>query len=392
MPRTYGPHLPEAATATETADPIPRTLAEFAYAEGRVPDAHDMAEETGARAESPSDLAYATPEIAATPDAMGGHMVKRMNQLNRQDAADGFGLGGSDVGVHYAHNYERWYSDRWKEEYRYGHQGSGKFVQPYEANAFMTFQLKEGQSASEGIQDWLKGLTIAECLTSVLAIELETVRATVGNKKFDFMFGSSDPAVDKAVTDRGSRLMVSPRGSSARAFQQATELANMADRGEAITEEQKDKLLKPGDWYYFYNYSTYLLKHPGGAWQGENALYMGKDDAGQRLWSGFGASNVSDEHMEDQMVSSYNQSRTARDEKVLDDRGLRNPDGTYSDKAYDPTSGVFPERITRAELKSDPGYTFPGRGPRKAGFLAQAGSELNTTMLQQIVKTPESAL
>ena len=50
--------------------------------------------------------------------------------------------------------------------------------------------------------------------------------------------------------------------------------------GEYFAMELDDTLI-PGQWYYFYNHPKYLLKHPGGAWQGENSIYMGRDKDGK---------------------------------------------------------------------------------------------------------------
>ncbi len=45
-----------------------------------------------------------------------------------------------------------------------------------------------------------------------------------------------------------------------------------------------DSDIKPGDRYYWKNHRDYKFKHPGGAFQGEWAMYQGDDQ-----WSGFGA-------------------------------------------------------------------------------------------------------
>src|SRR6185295_5816167 len=117
-----------------------------------------------------------------------------------------------------------------------------------------------------------------------------------------------------------------------------------------VTDEEKEKLLKPGEWYYFYNHPKYLLKHPGGAWQGENSLYMGKNSAGQRLWAGLGASNVSEDAMYAEMVSAYNAPRDKNDEREMKEQGIKKEDGTYADPTYDPASGNFADTIDRDKV------------------------------------------
>src|SRR5439155_7438188 len=111
--------------------------------------------------------------------------------------------------------------------------------------------------------------------------------------------------------------------------------------GGNVSDADLDKGLQAGQWYYFYNHPKYLLKHPGGAWQGENSLYMGKK-GGERMWSGLGASNVSESGMFAEMVSAYNAPRDSNDERAMIEMGVKTADGTYSDSRYDPKGGDVP--------------------------------------------------
>src|SRR6185295_17223590 len=118
------------------------------------------------------------------------------------------------------------------------------------------------------------------------------------------------------------RLVVKPGtdGTPVGPMMKSTELAQVSrgagrdQRTGSATEEEKESLLIPGQWYYFYNHPKYLLKHPGGAWQGENSLYMGKNSSGERTWAGMGASNMTEDGMLDEMVSAYNLARDDADE------------------------------------------------------------------------------
>ncbi|AFZ22999.1 hypothetical protein Cylst_0670 [Cylindrospermum stagnale PCC 7417] len=65
-----------------------------------------------------------------------------------------------------------------------------------------------------------------------------------------------------------------------------TDASAKGEQGKA-----NNRPVKIGEWYYFYNHPKYLLKHPAGEWQGENSIYMGKDDKGTQLWSGLGTVN-----------------------------------------------------------------------------------------------------
>lgn len=365
---------PQPATPMPEA-PVAADHAAIAHAAGPVP-APAAAPAGPGRGRSASELAYETPEIDASEQAMGDAMVKRMNQANGLDG----GKYDLDHGIHYSYNFEyecqqAGKPELWKDEYRYGYNASGHWQNPSETGGFMDFRLKKGHSASKAIQAWLGGLTVAECLTSVIAMQFDTVRRAIGDHKFDKHFGSADEAEDKAVGDH-DRLRIATNGTPMDQLTKATELATLSATRDPqvgrVTDEEKDKLLKPGQWYYFYNHPKYLLKHPGGAWQGENSLYMGKNGSGERLWAGLGASNKTEDEMVAEMVSAYNGRRDKEDERAMKERGAKKDDGTYADSKYDPAGNEFKEKVTREEILNDPSYEIDGV-TRKGGFLPIAG-------------------
>jgi hypothetical protein len=331
------------------------------------------------------------PEIEATPEAMGEHVVNEMHKANLDE-----GFGGQydlEHGIHYSYNFKyecesSGQAKKWKDEYRWGYNASGHFKNPQETGGFMDFQLKKGHSASAGIKAWLGGLTVAECLTSVFAMEYEALRAAVGDEKFDQTFGSTDPQQDKAIEQSGNRLRIAPNGATPISqFMQSTKAAELANDGThkdgVLSSKELDDTLVPGQWYYFYNHPKYLLKHPGGAWQGENSIYMGRDDQGRRLWAGLGATNKTEETMVDEMVSAYGGARDEEDERTMKERHIKNDDGTYNDKKYDPTSGEFKNKVTKAEILGDAPYSIDGT-ERHGGFLAVAGQQLDPAAVKHL--------
>ncbi len=329
------------------------------------------------------------PEIDATDEAMGKNMVHEMNLVNGEDG------GQYDLthGVKYSYNRERELKranrmDLWKDEYRYGHHYGDEFINPWEQGAFMKFDLKPGKSASAGIKAWLAGVTVAECNSAVVAMQINTFRKAIGDKKFDAQFGSADPTIDKGVT---RRLVIKPGtdGTPVDGMVDATELAKKSVDGPGrdpntgtASDEEKEALLKPGEWYYFYNHPKYLLKHPGGAWQGENSLYMGKNAKGERLWAGMGATDKTETTMVDEMVSAYNAPRDGEDARAIKDQQLQGPDGKWRDKKYDPAGGVFPDTVDANQILNDPPYSDIDGTTRKGGFLPIAGMSLNPSKVK----------
>jgi hypothetical protein len=388
--RTQIERLPEQPTADST--PV-HTSSSLVADSGRIaPTTHV----TSSSAPSASSRAFGGPEIAATPQAIGGHTVESMNKAN--------GIGGQydlSHGIHYSYSFkdqciEAKRTDLWKDDYEYGYNSSGMFLNPKENGGFMDFQLKPGKSASKAIKAWLGGLTIAECLTSVFAMEFESVRAAIGDEKFDSIFGSENATIDRSVEQSGHRMRITPQRekngpnlSTIRSFLKSTKIADMGRDGvhpNGVSSKEMDENLIPGHWYYFCNHPKYLLKHPGGAWQGENSLYMGRNEDGERTWSGLGASNKTESHMFAAMVVAYNNPRGEHDEKAMKRSGVMGDDGKYSTapaskhaaaaSAYNPTNGVFKDTIESSDVLSDPAYTI-GDTTRKGGFLAGSGMEID---------------
>jgi hypothetical protein len=220
----------------------------------------------------------------------------------------------------------------------------------------------------------------------VVALEIDALRAAIGDNKFDKMFGSTDAKEDAAIPAQ-NRMHVKAgiAGTPVANYMKSTAVADEAKANGGqfgkVEDARLDKELVPGQWYYFYNHPKYLLKHPGGAWQGENSIYMGKNEAGERLWSGLGATATEDA-MVDEMVRAYNAERNDYDHRMMKERGIEGADGTYTDRLYDPKSGVFPDKVTKKDILNAQPFAVGGT-ERKGGFLATAGMELDEKRVQK---------
>src|SRR5947209_2143804 len=128
------------------------------------------------------------PEIAATDEALGQKVKEDMDALN-------LGPRSVDFGVWYPANYKEAYPDRWKDDYWKGFADPTYFEK---IGDFMDWRLLPGKNASAALKSWLKGLTIAECNSSLVAIEIDTLRAAIGDEKFDDHFGSVGKVIPEA--------------------------------------------------------------------------------------------------------------------------------------------------------------------------------------------------
>lgn len=301
------------------------------------------------------EAARKTPEIPATERAIGEHIVAGMARAN-------LGGGDPDSGIHYSHNYEAFFPDRFRKSHWDGY-AKAKY---WERTGFMTWRLKPGVSASEGLKAWLEGRTIAECLTTIQAIQTDALRAAVSDANFDKRFGEKGKN-----TPEWKRLVIGPGVSSVSEYMTGT-----GNKRGRIGHRN----VKAGEHYYFYNHPKYLLKHPGGAWQGENAVFDGEVD-GEQTWSGFGASNVTEDGMYAEMVAAYNQPRDARDIEVLEEMFGKDRDDWPEEYLED--SGSFPKRITVKDVLTSKPYALDGV-TRKGGFIGSSGWKLDLERVKEL--------
>jgi hypothetical protein len=204
--------------------------------------------------------------------------------------------GTADTGVHYPFNYRANYAARWQEDYANGYANAAYFQR---TAAPSTWDLRPGQRASQAIQAWLTGLTIAECASTLVAIQLDGARRTLGDAEFDRRFGPA--AADVAPTVQ--RLHISG------------DISECLPEGwltGAGTDENGGPILAVGAKYFFGNHSAYNRKHPDGFFQGENCVHMGN---GQ--WSGFGVENHTTAEMYALMRDQYNLARTEGDYRLI---------------------------------------------------------------------------
>jgi Putative peptidoglycan binding domain/Protein-glutamine gamma-glutamyltransferase len=325
------------------------------------------------------DEAYQPPEIDADEDALGEHVKEKMDQMNNQPAT-------ADSGVHYHYNYRADHPDRYKPDMATGYADPSLL----DKEGHMTWRVKPKTSASAAIQSWLRGLTVAECYTAMIVAEYDAVRAAVGDEKFDETFGSTDRVMPKE-----KRLLIRPWSENAK-----SQVEGLLKRTDASTSgasgSENDRPAKVGEWYYFMNHPKYLLKHPGGAWQGENAIYVGREGtANEQMWSGLGtsrgtgpggASHVTERQMLEEMVEAYNADRNVDDTEALK-RIKRANKGVLPAALVDgfPPTLSGPDEILKAppEALDVPGF-LTDKSPRVPGFNAQAGVKLDADAIKAI--------
>ena len=156
------------------------------------------------------------------------------------------------------------------------------------------FVLRDGRTPSRAVDEIFRGPTRLECNSMMIAIEYRAIKSAIGRQRFD-----------RAFLGPARRVKI---------IMAAAKRDDVLGPWLKTIEEPSEAKVEAGDWVYFANHSSYLDKHPAGAWQGENALCVGKNAAGELLYSGFGVHEVTAAEMHLELKKAYNVPRTAEDE------------------------------------------------------------------------------
>ena len=121
--------------------------------------------------------------------------------------------------------------DKWDDKYFHGNTSATQWTQPWEGRYDNTFTLKTGQSASQALKDFIAGPTIADWRTLAVAVEMNEVRDTIGDAKFDKLFGSNNSGIDGQIP-HSQRLQIS----------QAMYTVPFASNMEMLAEQDDDAI------------------------------------------------------------------------------------------------------------------------------------------------------
>jgi hypothetical protein len=201
----------------------------------------------------------------------------------------------------------------------------------WEKKGYLRFWVKEGVKPADAMKRLFERKdddkkSKLECLAMTIAVEYKALLHALGDDEFNRKFA-----------ERGS-LEISQRSRG---------LWNVLDQpmGEAAAD------LLPGDWIYFKNHAQYLEKHPEGYWQGENAVYDGREGGrseGERMFSGFGARRKSESEMKRELMEAFNKDPTEADkEHPRYDPSLGNKKITADD-----IPGILPESLIRPKISA----------------------------------------
>jgi len=211
-------------------------------------------EQQGAETETAAEPLVAEPEAAKTQFSTEGDLpaVAQGSAAATGSTASELAFGGGttqasaniahlDSGIHTWESYKHAVEaagkpEKWKDYYRGGHTEAKGWSQPYERRAMFDWELQKNTSASQAVQAWIKGPTIADYRAAGVADDLDELRDEFGDQKFDRLFGSANEDQDAKIP-KAQRLRISAAAYTVPLIDQMKQIAREADAHEKPAAE-----------------------------------------------------------------------------------------------------------------------------------------------------------
>jgi hypothetical protein len=189
-------------------------------------------------------------------------------------------------GIWYALDY-RLYCENLMNSYDEKYAQGYANAQFWEMTAPFVFRIKEGVLPAAALEAFLKGLTIADCGSVLVACQYAALLKTIGAEKFNVMFSAD--AAPLTIT----QSIFDPINPLAYFFTRAGGKVN------------------PGDMCYFSGLEYFSKKHPLGHARGWSVVCTGKNAIGENMYYGFGQEDfkicsMNERMLGQTMVAIYN--------------------------------------------------------------------------------------
>jgi len=184
------------------------------------------------------------------------------------------------------------------------------------------FMSKPNVKPSEALNAFLKGPTISECASSLMACQHKALERIIGTDKFNQIFGENalNPFMINGFLYHGGdnieKFFDIEMGNKIndKAYNPLYAMYDHID-----VKDEKD--IQIGDILHFSNVVLYKEKHPNGDYQGYNVICVGKNENMENLYTAFGGKDFIEPLTKDQicniMLNAYNDQQTNQDKKYF---------------------------------------------------------------------------
>jgi hypothetical protein len=134
---------------------------------------------------------------------------------------------------------------KWSDQYWRGHTEASQWNQPYEVDYSNHFSLKKYQSASQALKDFITGPTVGDWRVIAVAVEMDELRDTIGDRRFDQLFGSGIEHEDDQV-DPEHRLSLTSAMYTTPFYEQMWAYSKECDAADRAAEEPEAPQIAAG--------------------------------------------------------------------------------------------------------------------------------------------------
>ena len=168
----------------------------------------------------------------------------------------------------------------------------------------MKSPLPAGKNPSDAIESIFKSGagTELECNSTMVAIQYRAMLKMLGPSKFNTKFA----AIKDLIISPALYNFMTSTGTQRHPIWEKNLYKEVTISGASD--------LLPGDWVYFKNIADYIIKHPGGVWSGEHALYLGGGK-----FRGFGIAKQTESELNKELLKEYNAGLPTGDKKAIGD-------------------------------------------------------------------------
>ncbi|HXF28270.1 MAG TPA: hypothetical protein VN457_00340, partial [Chlamydiales bacterium] len=211
-------------------------------------------------------------------------------------------------GVWYGHEYQEFLAGKQKkmpDDYVSGYTNDTYFKKV----DGMTFVLRANNAASDALESFFKGLTIADCGSVASACHYKAFLDILGKEKFNQIFAATGPYP----------LVISAEGFDS-GIDDGILASQTIDGSKRLIGTIGNRLVQVGEECHFGGVQWYLDKHPNGHLGGYNVICVGKNSDGKQLFLGFGFKKpLTEEEIYDLLLDGYNLERSEEDKLFIEE-------------------------------------------------------------------------
>ncbi len=213
-----------------------------------------------------------------------------------------------------------------------------------------TFELKDGKKPSEAIKAFMSGFTIADCGNIITVAKYAALLKVLGEEKFNLLFSTSCASL---IISQNLYERTAPTSSF---------FFDVLNNDTASPGEIGSRPVVAGDMCHLRGVFFYRNKHPAGTSSGFNVVCVGKNEAKEDLFIGFGPNTfikpLTEREFQEVFIRYYNLDRSTFDMELLRGASLRFEEKLSFPEDAPCVDGFLPGSVVRPDFKKINAYVL----------------------------------